>query len=276
MLALLGGCNALRLGYGQGPNLAYWWLDGYIDFDDAQAPRARAAIADWFQWHRSTQLPGYAVLLARAQAELVDPVTPAQVCRWVDVLHTRLDTSVEHALPLLAGFVRAMTPRQFEQLESKYAKNLEKHRHDFLQRDPGERSRAQLKRVTKHAEMLYGRLNDAQRARIEQLDAESPFDPQGWLVERERRQQDALRALRRLSATHAGNDEARAVLQRLYHEMFSSPRAPYRAYQQRLQQFNCGLAAEVHRLATPAQRAHAAERLAGWEEDVRTLAGQAP
>ena len=31
---LLGGCSALRLSYGQGPLLAYWWLDGLVDLQD--------------------------------------------------------------------------------------------------------------------------------------------------------------------------------------------------------------------------------------------------
>ena len=38
-LAGLSGCSALRLGYNTAPELAYWWIDGYADFDDAQAPQ---------------------------------------------------------------------------------------------------------------------------------------------------------------------------------------------------------------------------------------------
>ena len=40
----------------------YWWLERYIDFDETQEPRAREAVAEWFRWHRSTQLPEYAGL----------------------------------------------------------------------------------------------------------------------------------------------------------------------------------------------------------------------
>ncbi|MBC8057759.1 MAG: hypothetical protein H7Y61_14390, partial [Rhizobiales bacterium] len=43
-LALLGGCSALRIGYGTAPDVVYWWLDGYIDFNDTQTPRVREAI----------------------------------------------------------------------------------------------------------------------------------------------------------------------------------------------------------------------------------------
>ena len=53
---LLAGCGiALRLGYNQGPSLAFRWLDGYAEFDDAQSLRVRAALDEFFNWHRRTQ-----------------------------------------------------------------------------------------------------------------------------------------------------------------------------------------------------------------------------
>ena len=32
----LAACSAVRLGYANLPDLAYWWLDGYVDFSDEQ------------------------------------------------------------------------------------------------------------------------------------------------------------------------------------------------------------------------------------------------
>ena len=42
-LLLLSGCSALRLGYNNGPQLAWWWLDNYVDFSSEQAPPAKRA-----------------------------------------------------------------------------------------------------------------------------------------------------------------------------------------------------------------------------------------
>lgn len=275
VVALLAGCSAWRLGYGQGAELTYWWLERYIDFDETQEPRAREAIAEWFRWHRGTQLPEYAGLLAKAQAEIVEPVTPAQICRWTDTIQQRLDRGFEHGLPALAELTRALTPQQLAHLERKYARNIKEFRKDFLQADPEDRREAQIKRVVDRAETLYGRLNDAQRERIRQLTAQSPLDPQGWLAERQRRQQDAVQTLRKLSAERASPEQAQAELKRLYGEMFRSPREAYRAYQQRIVRYNCDFAAQVHNLSTPEQRATAVKRLKGWEEDARSLAAQA-
>ena len=67
---LLAGCSALRLGYDQGPTLAWWWLDGYVDFRSEQAPRAKEAIRQWFAWHRTAQLPGHAAWLAAVRGRI--------------------------------------------------------------------------------------------------------------------------------------------------------------------------------------------------------------
>jgi len=187
----------------------------------------------------------------------------------------RLDTAFDHALPPLAEQVRALTPQQLEQLERKYAKNLKEYRKDFLQADPQERREAQVKRLADRAEMLYGRLSDTQRERIAQWAADSPLDPELWFVERQRRQQDAVGSLRRLSAERAGAAEAQAAVKRIYEDMLRSPRPPYRAYQQRLMQYNCAFAAQVHNITTPEQRSHAVKRLKGWEDDLRALVAQA-
>ena len=42
-VALLGGCSSVRLAYGNGPQLAWWWLDGYVDFSTEQTPRVALA-----------------------------------------------------------------------------------------------------------------------------------------------------------------------------------------------------------------------------------------
>ena len=95
------------------------------------------------------------------------------------------------------------------------------------------------------------------------------------MAERRARQQDVLQTLRRLSTEQAGAPQAEAALRGVIQRIRVSPQADYRDYQQRLVRFNCGFAAQVHNLTTPKQRATAAKRLKGWEDDARTLAAQA-
>jgi Family of unknown function (DUF6279) len=272
---LLSGCGSLvRLGYGQAPTLAYWWVDGYLDLDDTQSTRLRTELDQWFDWHRRQQLPDYAALLARAQREVTEPITTQGMCAWRELALRRLDSALERAAPPLGRLIVTLRPEQIRHMERKLAKDGAELRADFAQADRDERARASFKRTLERYENLYGRLDDAQRARLAQLLAASPFDADAWLAERERRNADMLRAV---SAAAAGGDaaQAQAAVFVIAERALRSPRLEYRAYQERLVQENCALAAAMHNLTTPAQRQHARGKLKGWEDDLRVLAGTA-
>jgi hypothetical protein len=273
---LLAGCSAIRLSYNQGPTLAYWWLDGYADFTSEQTPRVKAALADWFAWHRATQLADYQQQLALAQQEVLADTTAEQVCARIEAWRGRADRAFEQAVPAVADIARSITPAQLEHLAKRYAKNLSETERDYLQPAADDRRAANLKRALERAETLYGRLGEPQRQVLAEGLAASPFDPQQWLAERQARQQDILRALRQWQGGRADVATVQAGLRRLSGELAASPRPAYRAYAQRLETANCALIAQVHNATNPAQRRKAAEHLKGWQEDLRVLAAALP
>ena len=162
----LAGCSVLRLAYSQADELSFWWLDGYVDFDDSQSPRVRDAIGRWFAWHRRTQLPDYAALLDRAATEVLQDTTPATACRWFADLRQRADAAVDQALPEAAAIAAGFSTDQLLHIERQQAKNSAEFREDFLQPDPAERLARSVERATERAEQLYGRLGERQRQRI--------------------------------------------------------------------------------------------------------------
>jgi hypothetical protein len=275
-VGLLSGCSLMRLTYPQSPTLVYWWLDGYVDFTNAQTPKVQDQLAEWLRWHRSTQLPDYVALLQRARADVAVATTPAQVCRWFDELTARAMRGYEQAVPAAADLVLTLSPAQLEHIQHKFDKTNAEFRDDFLQPSPAERLKESVKRAVERTESLYGKLDDAQRERIAREVAISPFDPVAWMAERELRQRDILQALRRLQAERASNAQAQAALRAFAEQAQQSPRPAYHVYQQRLKAFNCAFAAEVHNTTTPAQRQALADTLKGWETDLRSLAAEAP
>ena len=270
--ALLGGCSALRIGYSTAPDLVYWWLDGYIDFNNTQTPRAREAIQQWFAWHRRTQLPDYAAQLARAQTEVLADTSAARVCEWQAEVVKRAQTAFDRIAPAAADLMLSVTPEQIKYLDQRYAKYNAEFRDDFLQPDPRKRAEENLKRTVDRAETLYGRLDDAQRARIAEGLTRSPFDAEVWFAERRQRQLEALQMLRKLTAEKASREQALAELRGYAERIERSPREGYRRYSARLAEFNCGFVASLHNATTAAQRRTAAEKLAGWEGDLRAIA----
>ena len=273
---LLSGCGALRFAYGQAPDLVYWCFDGYMDFDDLQTERVRRDVHAFFDWHRATQLPDYARLLVRAQAQVLalEPITPGQVCGWYEDVASRLAPVVDQALPAAPRAVMALAPAQLQHIERKYDKVNASYRDDYLQPDPADRREAAVDRVVDRAESLYGRLDGAQKERISRLVAASPFDPHVWLAERQQRQRDALALLRTLHAERASPEQAQAALRTLMASVQRSPREAYRQYDEHLRAYNCMVGAQVHNAMSREQRQVAANRLNGWADDFRAVSGR--
>lgn len=269
---LLAGCSAIRVAYDTGPTLAWWWLDGYADFSGEPANRAKDGIRQWFSWHRSTQLADYAQRLARVRSRIGDSVTPAQVCGWWDEARNTLEPAIDRALLTGAPLVPTLTDAQLRHLEQRYAKNLDDMRRDFLQPDPADRAAAALKRTVERVESIYGSLDEAQLKVVADGLKASPFDPEAWWRERQARQRDTVQTLRRLVADKADNDRVVATLRALAERTERSPDPGYRAYQLKLREFNCTFGARIHNAAGPRTRQAAADRLAGWEADLRALA----
>ncbi len=267
----LAGCSTVRLAYSSAPQLTWWWADGYVDFNSAQSPAARQAIETYFDWHRRTQLPELAGLLASLQPVLAQPTTGDAACGWFARVRTAADPSIDRALVQLADLLPSWDEANFKHLEQRYAKGQQEMRAEYLQADAAKRSRDSAQRALDRAEQIYGSLGEAQRRVISTGLAASPFDPEIWLAERQRRQADIVATLRRLAAERADRDQRLAALRALAERAQLSPDPAYRAYQRRLTAYNCEFAAQIHNATTPAQRLKAQQRLKGWEDDVRAL-----
>lgn len=275
VLALLGGCSAVRLGYHHAPQLAWWWLDGYLDFSAEQAPRVREAIAQWFAWHRQTQLGDYAAVMARARSEAESEVDPAQVCRWNDRLRERIGPALERVLPLAAEIALTLSPAQIDHLEKRLAKADDKFRREQLQPDPAERLEAMTERMVDRFESFYGRLDEGQRRLVAGAVANSPYDPRAWAAERVSRQHELVASLRRIAGDPPEPARVQALLRALAHRFDGSSQGPLRAARERLAQHQCEMVARLHNSMTRAQLQHLRRKLAGWESDLRHLAAEA-
>lgn len=271
---LLGGCSLVKLGYGQASPFVFRWLDGYVDFDDAQSLRVRAGLDEWFAWHRRTQLPDYADLLSRAQVEVVADVTPERMCIWAGDVRGRVETALERALPTIADVLPTLTPAQIASIEKRQRERNAEYRDEFVQRDPVKRKREAVKREIERAEGFYGSLDDSQRELVTRSVAASPFDGELAYSERVRRQQDGLAVIRRLAAAPITRDDAVAQIRAYVRRIERSPREGYRAYSDRLVAHSCAFASALHNGTSAAQKRAAANRLKGYENALRELAAQ--
>jgi hypothetical protein len=268
----LQACSAVKLGYNNLQTIAYWWIDGYVDFTLDQSRRMRDDLAELQQWHRSTELPRYAELLDRLAAQAAGEVSADQVCAAADEVRQRLQAVARQAEPMMTALSLDLGPDQVQVLEKKYAKLNAEYRRDWLDATPAKRADKRFEQVVDRSEMVYGRLEPAQREVVRQYLARSSFDPRLSSAEQMRRQRDVLDTLARMRAEKPSPAEARQQVAAILSRGFNSPDPAYRAYQQALQREGCEGIAAVHNAATPEQRQNAVRRLKGYAQDARDLA----
>jgi len=271
---LTTGCSVLRTGYRQAPTLAWWWLDRRVGFEGEQVAQVKGHLDAFFRWQRTAQLPELAALLDRAAREVTADVTPQQVCGWLDTAARHADAAVDRMLPDLAVTAATLTPAQIDRLERRFAEDDRKFRDEQIDDAAQALAEARFERAVERSERLYGRLGAAQRAQLERNVAGSPFDAALTLAERQARQREIVAALRRVQADRLDAGQTLAVVTEVVRHLRRSPRAPWRAYRERIDAFNCQAAARFHNATTLAQRRVAAERLAGWAADLRVLAAE--
>lgn len=273
--AALASCSAIKLGYSAVDDVAYIWLDGYLAFGDEQGARVRDDLQRLHTWHRTQELPRVADLLGRMEQLAPQTLAPAQVCAFVPELQARLMAIADQAEPAVVRTALSLTPRQLRHLQRKSAENNRKWREEWIDITPAELKEKRFKQAVDRLEMIYGTLDEAQRAVLRAGLERSVFDPQRTLVERQRRQADLQQILQRLAGSQTPLPEARAAMRGYLERSLRAPDPGYRAYQQAQQDESCQLIAAVHGAASPAQREQAARRLRAYQRDLRELSGAA-
>jgi hypothetical protein len=273
----LSACSAIKLGYNSLPTLAYWWLDGYADFSDEQAPRVRDELARMLAWHRQQELPRVVELLERMEQMAAGEITPQQACGVAAEALDRLHAVAHQAEPGIAALAASLTGRELRHLGRKFHRNNERFEQEWVKLPLPERHAKRFDQMLDRVEMIYGRLDEPQRAVLRQRVEQSAFDPARALGERQRRQQDLLQLLRRLTSVGGVPEaESRVLVRTWLARAEKSPDPAYRAHQDALLQEGCASFALVHQSTTAAQREQAVRRLRAYQRDVRDLMAQQP
>jgi hypothetical protein len=260
----LSACSAIKLGYNSLPTLAYWWLDGYADFSDEQAPRVRDGLARLLAWHRQEELPRVVELLERMEQMAPGEITAQQACGVVAAARDRLHAVADQAAPGLTALAvqphrpgaaapGTQVPPQQRALRGRVGQAA------AVPSGTTSASRQMQERV----EMIYGRLDEPQRVVLRRAHRAVRLRPGRALGERQRRQHELLQVLRRLTSPGGVPQAEGQALVRTWlahaEELARSglPRPPGRAAAGRLHHLRAG-APEHDRGAARAGRAPAA------------------
>ena len=272
----LPGCSAVKLGYRGAPEWTYWWLDSYLDFDDAQSRKLRADLSALQSWHRRHELPLYVSALQKLQVLAPSDVRPAQLCALVDELRPRFQALLDQAEPTLVALAPTLSSAQLEHLARKFDKRRQKWRDEWLAGTPTERRAYRLKKQLERFESFYGSLEKTQLESLSASLAESVFDADLSYRELARRQDDALLTLRRWQHGARANPDLNAAMHALLSRVMKRPADGDQDYSEQLMQDRCRTVAKVHNSTTLAQRKRLMETLKDYETDARSLQAKSP
>ena len=271
---VLNGCSAVKIAYNQSPTLAYLYLDSYMDFDDLQSTQVKNELVKMQAWHRQTQLPAYIDLLQKVQSKIPQDITAGQACEVFADVRQKALTMTDYAEPAAGVLVASFTKKQLDHLSRKFAKGNVAWREDYLEGSAKDLAEKRQQRAIKRSEMLYGSVNDRQRALLARQIDVSQFKASHSYVERQRRQNDMLNTLGKAIASPQESSSIPKDMRSLLARSVVSPDAVYRQYLEQVTQESCASFAELHNTTTPEQRKKAVEVLAGYEKDFKLLAAQ--
>ena len=114
LACLLQACSAVKLAYNQAPELAYWYLDGYVDFSSEQSAQDKDDLNRLQTWHRQTQLPIYIDTLQKMQQKIPLDVNAQDVCSILSDIRRKFVVLSDQTQLTVVGMMDTLTPSQLD------------------------------------------------------------------------------------------------------------------------------------------------------------------
>lgn len=271
---LLQGCSAIKLGYNQAPQLAYWWLDSQMSFEGPQSGQVREALEQLQRWHRERELLVYADLLQKVQTLSTGDVEPQQVCEVWTQADEAIQRLMAQSIRLAAPVAMQLQPSQVRHLARRWEEKNEDWEKDWLQGNAQERLKRRLERTQSRYADFYGSLSEAQTQLLRTQLGQSVWTAEFGRRERLRRQQLLLQALKRVQASGTTVAQAEAALQGVWQQWLVPGTAADQPLYRRMVTQSCQNLAELHNTTSAEQRQRAVRRLRAYERDLRELSGR--
>jgi hypothetical protein len=274
-MVVVAGCSSLRLAYNHGDTLLYWWIDKYVDLNSDQKISVKEDIRDLFRWHRKTQLLDYVQVLKNGQRQLAGNPTTADLSADYEDIKNRTRLLLTKALPELADLARSLTPDQVATLEKQFANNNADFRKKNMKGDREAQQKFRYKKSMEQFELWFGSFSAEQEAIIRRASDARPLDNQIWLDERMRRQKSILTLVQKVQREKLSKEATIPLIKSVIDENFNrQDQSEHKAFLEASEQASIQLILTVIKVATPAQKAHAQQRMQGWIDDFNSLAAE--
>jgi hypothetical protein len=160
---LLTGCSATRLAYNQLDWLIVWYLNGFFTLNEAQETQLHESVTRNLEWHRTTQLPKYAVFCRELDQEMAGTLSSEILQRRYERMTGLWDEFLLQALPDVSAFFLSLDQAQIDEFIENLEENNEELWEEFAGESADERLERREKQAIKGIQRAVGRLTGEQK-----------------------------------------------------------------------------------------------------------------
>jgi hypothetical protein len=266
---VVAGCSGVKVVYNSLDTLVPWYFEDYVSLDTGQKELLRGSVRTLLAWHRESQIGRYAAVLRDLGADAATPLGRVRLDGVRLQIEEFWDEIVRQLLPEAATLLSGLTDRQVDEMFRSIAEKDAEEREELLDRTPAEALQRREKSLRRSVERWVGSLDRRQLGLVEQCARE--LRPQGlaWLDTRKAWQQQFRAAL----ALRHDRERFLAALTPLFVEPDRYWSPDYRRQFDLNRDRVMDLLAEVDASLDTAQRQRLQRHLAGWAQDLESIAG---
>lgn len=264
----IAGCSSVRFAYENADAYLLWRANSYLDLDGDAYEVLDERIDDFIGWHRATALPQYVRLSEETAARVAKGLSRADLVWGYDSFMGQARQSLRAAAERIAPLLDGLSARQLKRMEQRFEEDNRRYRKENLRGSEAERRTRRAKRTQERLEDWVGDLDRAQVQRVRQYSERAPLVAELHERERMRLQAEVLamaraRTARRLLAERAAS--------------FDQGRDPaYAAAAEAARGEFFDLLLDLDGTLSPAQRAHAVNKIRRYGREFALLAGREP
>lgn len=271
LLVTISACSSIQLGYNQGDTLIRWWIDDYVDLNEAQSEFVAAALKRQFSWHRSEQLPQIQASLNKLKRKLGKPLTVPEALDSYQDMRKHITAAIEHMSRDAATLALSMNLDQLKVMEKKYAKTNEKFRKQYLSGSPAQRLEGRTEKVIENTENIVGSVSKDQANQIAKLVEAYPVDMDGVYKERIRRQKDLIAVLRKIITEKPSIDVTETLLLKYIQTFEYGYTQEQKEFEMARLDSSVKLTVAITQIMTESQRKNAQDKVGDWIDDIKVL-----
>jgi hypothetical protein len=269
LIFLLGACSTLRFSYNNAETALRYMAWDYFDADSEQADALQEQFVRLRSWHRSNQLPGYALTLSSAKERFENGAKRADVEWAIVVIRNHFRLVATRAAHDAAPVLMTLRPEQIASLEKKFSRENRRYVGQWIEGDAKSRTRRRIERMVDQFEDWTGNLTRGQKSLVERFVNSNPDEFERRIGERQRWQGEVLSLLKR----QKNLPEFSSSLARLFAEPESGRSREYLMYMNSWESDLAGLIVDLNATLDAGQRAHVLSRLERYREDFLALSG---